>query len=92
MKIGRQPRRDAGAAAAQPLPAAPGPATFDAAALSLTVSALPDHDAALRGEFLEVSIPWNRTSAVASQSLGKSSPIIAMTTRERQLEEQLIQA
>ena len=50
------------------------------------------HDAAPREEFLEVSVPWNRTSAVASQSLGKSSPIIAMTTPERQLEEQLIQA
>lgn len=47
-KIGRQPRRDAGAAAAQPLPAAPGPATFDATALSLTVSALPDHATTLR--------------------------------------------
>ena len=48
VKIGRQPRRDSGAAAAQPLPAAPGPATFDAVALSLTVSALPDHATTLR--------------------------------------------
>ena len=48
VSIGRQPRRDAGAAAAQPLPAAPGPATFDAVALSLTVSALPDHATTLR--------------------------------------------
>ena len=49
------------------------------------------HDVAARGEFLEVSIPWNRTSAVASQSLSKSSPMIAMTTPERQLEDQLIE-
>ena len=46
VSIGRQPRRDAGAA--QPLPAAPGPATFDAVAQSLTVSALPDHATTLR--------------------------------------------
>ena len=50
------------------------------------------HDAAPREEFLEVSVRWNRTSAVASQSLSKSSPMIAITTPERQLEEQLIQA
>ena len=50
------------------------------------------HDAAPREELLEVSIPWNRTSAVASQNLGKFSPMIAMITPERQLEEQLIQA
>ena len=49
------------------------------------------HDVALREEFLEVSVPWNRTSAVASQNLGKFSPMIAMTTPERQLEEQLIE-
>ena len=49
------------------------------------------HDAAPREEFLEVSIPWNRTSAVASQSLSKSSPMNAMTTPSRQLEEQLNQ-
>ena len=48
VRIGRQPRRDAGAAAAPPLPAAPGPATFDATALSLTVSALPEHATTLR--------------------------------------------
>ena len=50
------------------------------------------HDASPREEFLEVSVPWNRTSAVASQNLGKFSPIIAMTAPECQLEEQLIQA
>ena len=49
------------------------------------------HAVAPRGEFLEVTVPWNRTSAVASQSLSKSSPMIAMTTPERQLEDQLIE-
>ncbi len=48
VSIGRQPRRDAGAAAAQPLPAVPGQATFNAADLSLSVSALPDHATTLR--------------------------------------------
>jgi hypothetical protein len=47
-KIGKQPRRDAGGAAPQPLPAAPGTATFDATALTLTVAALPDHATTLR--------------------------------------------
>ena len=39
------------------------------------------HDAAPRGEFLEVSIPWNRTLAVASQKFGESSPMIAHDSR-----------
>lgn len=47
-KIGKQPRRDAGGAAAQPLPAAPGTATFDATALTLSVPALPEHATTLR--------------------------------------------
>ena len=46
VKIGRQPRRDAGAAAAQPLPAAVGAVTF--AALTLTAPALPDHATTMR--------------------------------------------
>lgn len=47
-KIGRQPRRDSGEAAGQPLPGETGPATFDAIALSLTLPALPDHATSLR--------------------------------------------
>ncbi len=39
------------------------------------------HDVAPRGGFLEVTVPWNRTYAVASQSLGESSPMIAHDSR-----------
>ena len=46
--IGRQPRRDAGDAAAAPKPTAAGTATFDATALTLTLPALPDHATTLR--------------------------------------------
>ena len=41
--IGRQPRCDAGDAAAAPKPGPAGTATFDATALTLTLPALPDH-------------------------------------------------
>lgn len=47
-KIGRQPRREAGAAQEQPLPGAPGAATFNAGALTLSVPALPEHATSLR--------------------------------------------
>ena len=47
-KIGKQPRREAGAAAEQPLPDAPGVATLDAAALTLSIPALPEHGTSLR--------------------------------------------
>lgn len=83
-KIGRQPRRDAGAAAAQPLPAAPGPATFDATALSLTVSALPDHATTLRafrrpaGGTAELA----GTSATTTVSLTEIGPLTPGVTYE----------
>jgi hypothetical protein len=48
VSIGRQPRRAAGAATTQPLPAAPGDVTFAAAALTLLVAALPEHATSLR--------------------------------------------
>ena len=47
-KIGKQPRRPPDGAQPQPLPDAPGPATFDAAALTLSVAAMPDHATTLR--------------------------------------------
>ncbi len=47
-KIGKQPRRDRGEAEAQPLPAAPGTATFNAGALTLSVPAMPEHATSLR--------------------------------------------
>ena len=47
-KIGRQPRREAGAAQEQPLPGAPGAATFNAGALTLSVPELPEHATSLR--------------------------------------------
>ena len=46
-KIGKQPRRDAGAASG-PVPGAPGAATFDAAAKTLTVPAMPSGATTLR--------------------------------------------
>ena len=48
VKIGRQPRRDQGAAATQPLPGPAGTVTFDATALTLTAPSLPDHATTLR--------------------------------------------
>lgn len=47
-RIGMQPRRDPGEAQPQPLPAAPGTATFDAATRQLTVPAMPAHATSLR--------------------------------------------
>ena len=47
-KIGRQPRRDPGDAAPQPLPVAPSPATFNAIALTLSVATMPEHATSLR--------------------------------------------
>jgi hypothetical protein len=47
-RIGKQARRDRGEAGAQPLPGAPGTATFDAAALTLSVPALPEGATTLR--------------------------------------------
>jgi hypothetical protein len=46
-KIGKQPRRDAGAASG-PVPGAPGAATFDAGAKTLTVPAMPSGATTLR--------------------------------------------
>ena len=47
-KIGRQPRRASGDAQSQPLPSATGTATFDAATLTLTIPAPPDHATSIR--------------------------------------------
>ena len=81
VQTGRQPLRDAGAAAAaQPLPAAPGPATFNAAALSLTVSALPDHATTLRafrrpaGGTAELAGTSATTTTVSLTDLGPLTP------------------
>ncbi|MEN9576845.1 MAG: hypothetical protein RL514_4700 [Verrucomicrobiota bacterium] len=46
-KIGKQPRRDKGAASG-PVPGAPGAATFDAAAKTLSVPAMPEGATTLR--------------------------------------------
>jgi len=46
-KIGKQPRRDAGAASG-PVPGAPGAATFDATAKTLSVPAMPSGATTLR--------------------------------------------
>lgn len=47
-KIGKQPRRDRGEASTQPLPGAPGTATFDATAKTLSVPAMPEGATTLR--------------------------------------------
>ncbi len=47
-RIGKQPRRDKGAAQSEPLPDAPGAATFDAAAKTLTIPELPEHATTIR--------------------------------------------
>ena len=48
-KIGLQPRRDPGDAQPQPLPVAPGTASFNAATRELSIAALPAHATSLRG-------------------------------------------
>ena len=63
-KIGLQPRRDAGAAQAQPLPDAPGTATFNAATRELTVPELPPHATSLKG--------WRQPAAGAAEVAGVS--------------------
>lgn len=47
-KIGKQPRRDAGEAESQPFPDAPGTATFDTVAKTLSIPALPTHGTSIR--------------------------------------------
>ncbi len=81
-KIGRQPRRDAGAAAAQPLPAAVGPVTFAAAALTLTAPALPDHATTLRAyrQAAGGTPELAGTSATTTVSLVELGPLTAGVT------------
>jgi len=82
--IGRQPRRDAGDAAAAPKPAAAGTATFDATALTLTLPALPDHATTLRairqpaGGIAEVC----GTSSTTTVSVTDLSPLTPGVTYE----------
>jgi hypothetical protein len=47
-KIGMQPKRDPGQAQPQPLPVAPGTATFNNATRELTIPAMPDHASFIR--------------------------------------------
>jgi hypothetical protein len=47
-KINMQPKRASGDAQPQPLPAAPGSATFNAATRELTIPAVPDHASFIR--------------------------------------------
>jgi hypothetical protein len=49
-KINMQPKRAPGEAQPQPLPDAPGTATFNAATRELTIPALPDHASFLRSK------------------------------------------
>ena len=68
----------------QPLPAASGPATFNAAALSLSVSALPDQATTLRafrrpaGGTAELA----GTSATTTVSLTEIGPLTSGVTYE----------
>jgi hypothetical protein len=49
-KINMQPKRAPGDAQPQPLPDAPGPATFNAATRELTIPAMPDHASFIRAK------------------------------------------
>ena len=79
VKINRQPRRDQGTAATQPLPGPVGPVTFDAAALTLTAPALPEHGTTMRayrraaGGTAELAGTSN-TTTVSVVALGPLTP------------------
>ena len=73
-RIGKQPRRDAGAAEAQPFPDAPGTATFDAAAKTLAIPALPTHATSLRA----FRKPAGGVAELAGTSTGTTVSVTAM--------------
>lgn len=80
-KIGMQPRRDAGAASG-PVPGAPGTATFDAGAKTLSVPAMPEGATTLRayrkaaGGVAELAGTSNGTT-VSVVGLGPLTPGVA---------------
>ena len=82
--IGRQVRRDPGAAAPQPLPGATGPVTFAAPALTLSVAAQPEHSTTLKafrralGGLLELA----GESATTTVSVVQFSPLTSGVTYE----------
>ena len=82
--IGRQVRRDPGAAAPQPLPGATGPVTFAATALTLFVAAQPEHSTTLKafrralGGVLELA----GESATTTVSVVQFSPLTSGVTYE----------
>lgn len=84
VKIGRQPRRASGEAEPQPLPLAPGTATLDATALTLTAPAMPDHATTLRafrrpaGGTAELA----GTSGTTTVSLTEIGPLTSGVTYE----------
>lgn len=63
-KIGLQPRRDPGQAQPQPLPEAPGTATFNAATRELTIPDLPAHATSIKG--------WRQPAGGAAEVAGVS--------------------
>ena len=63
-KIGLQPRRDSGQAQPQPLPDAPGTATFNAATRELTIPDLPAHATSIKG--------WRQSAGGAAEVAGVS--------------------
>ena len=82
--IGRQVRRDPGAAAQQPLPGSTGPVTFAAPALTLSVPAQPEHSTTLKafrralGGVLELA----GESATTTVSVVQFSPLTSGVTYE----------
>ncbi len=73
-KIGKQPRRDKGAAESQPLPGAPGTATFDATAKTLSVPALPANATTLRA-YRKVA---GGVAELAGTSTGTTVSVVAL--------------
>ena len=83
-RIGRQPRRNYGTAGGHPLPEAPGPATFEAAAKTLSIAELPDHATSLRAFRRPAGGPAELagTSDTATVSILEPGPLTAGVTYE----------
>ncbi len=73
-KIGKQPRRDKGEAEPEPYPDAPGTATLDAMALTLSIPALPDHATSIRA----FRKPAGGTAVLAGTSSDTTVSVVAM--------------
>ena len=84
-KLEMQPKRKPGEAQSEPKPGPPGPATFDAAARTLSIAALPAHATSLvafrrpaGGTTVEAGVSTNATVSVVSY--GPLVPGVSYTT------------